>query len=291
METESPRSKYQRYLQSTIDEVSDVDEWTNIHYGFARDSGDELPEGDDDGCPTSRSRPRNSDNVPQPKTMPKPLAKAVARDVAQTVAMDMIEAIENSGPISSTATSSNPAVAGNVNEENYFVSSVPMADFFSINPVPREPLALEDYRWDLLGQGTGPEHILVINCRNLSRSIPTMTDPMIRERHLRLLRNLQNLLIQFQSGKPEEWIEAAERVRDWLNYDGDADYFEEAVTEAGSSIYDDDNEGHEGEEECSDGRSDHSYDYDENDAGDGDRPQEERVADSAGMGGSSSAAG
>ena len=96
VETESPRSKYQRYLQSTIDEVSDVDKWTNIHYGFARDSGDELPEGDDSGCPTSRSRSRNSDNVPQPKTRSKPLAKAVARDVAQTVAMDMIEAIENS---------------------------------------------------------------------------------------------------------------------------------------------------------------------------------------------------
>ena len=73
-----------------------------------------------------------------------------------------------------------------------------------------------------------------------------------------------------------------------MNYDGDADYFEETVTEAGSSIYDDDNEGQEGEEEeRSDSRSDRSYD---DDAGDGDRPQHGRVADSAGTGGSSSVA-
>jgi hypothetical protein len=106
---------------------------------------------------------------------------------------------------------------GTMNEANYFLSSVPMADFFSIIPVLREPLALEDYRWDLLGQGNGPENLLVINCRNLSRAIPTMADPMARQRHLRLLRNLQNLLIKFQSGKREDWIEAAERVQDWLN--------------------------------------------------------------------------
>ena len=34
-ETESPRTRHQRYLQSSMDEVSDVEDWSNIHYGYA----------------------------------------------------------------------------------------------------------------------------------------------------------------------------------------------------------------------------------------------------------------
>ena len=67
-EPESPRSRYQRYLRSTVEEVSDVGDWANIHYGFARES-DDLPEVNDHGIPTSRSRSRGSDNEPQPKTI------------------------------------------------------------------------------------------------------------------------------------------------------------------------------------------------------------------------------
>jgi hypothetical protein len=48
---------------------------------------------------------------------------------------------------------------------------------------------------------------------------------------LRLLRNLQNLLVKFQSGNPEKWIEAAEQVRSWLNDDCAMEFFEEAETE------------------------------------------------------------
>ena len=158
----------------------------------------------DDGIPTTRSRSRasNDDEVPQPKTMPKALAKQVPRRIAQDVAEDMIEAIENSG--AGPSSSMEPPSLGIVNESNYFLSSVPVANFWNIMPVPREPLALDDYRWDLLGQGIGPENLVVINCRNLSRAIPTMENPMERERHLRLLRHLQNLLIRFQSGRPED---------------------------------------------------------------------------------------
>ena len=35
VEEESPRSRYQRYLQSTLEEVSDPDDWCDIHYGHA----------------------------------------------------------------------------------------------------------------------------------------------------------------------------------------------------------------------------------------------------------------
>lgn len=49
-----------------------------------------------------------------------------------------------------------PPRAGVVNDSNYLPSSVPVANFFNIMvmPVPREPLALDDHRRDLLGQGT-----------------------------------------------------------------------------------------------------------------------------------------
>ena len=81
-------------------------------------------------------------------------------------------------------------------------------------PVPRAPDALDDYPWDQLQlmQGIGPENVLH-NCRGLSNSIPLQRDPVERARMLRLLRNLQNLLVKFQSGNPEKRIEAAERVR------------------------------------------------------------------------------
>ena len=82
-------------------------------------------------------------------------------------------------------------------------------------PVPRAPDALDDYPWDQLQlmQGIGPENVVLHNCRGLSNSIPLQRDPVERARMLRLLRNLQNLLVKFQSGNPEKRIEAAERVR------------------------------------------------------------------------------
>jgi hypothetical protein len=47
------------------------------------------------------------------------------------------------------------------------------------------------------------------------------------------------LLIKFQSGNPELWIEAGEQVRAWVNDERSIDFFEEA----GSSLHE------EGEEE------------------------------------------
>ena len=100
---------------------------------------------------------------------------------------------------------------------------------------------------------------------------------------------MQNLLIKFQSGKPENWIQAAEQVRDWVNHDGAVDFFEDALTEAGDSLYSASHPAEEGEEEEEeeerDDASDRSYDYDYDGddgsgqpRGDGDRPPDGRVA-------------
>ena len=106
-----------------------------------------------------------------------------------------------------------------MNDRNYFLCSVPVANYFGIMPVPRAPDALDDYRWDQIMQGIGPEHLVVLNCSNLSNYIPLEQDPQVQRRHQRLLRNLQNLLVKFQSGKAELWIETAEQTKSWLDDD------------------------------------------------------------------------
>ena len=244
-EDESPRTRYDRYRQSTMEEVSDPDEWTNIHYGFAPDDSDADAAGSGE-LPISRSRSRErlEGQVPEPKTMPKPLTKSVARRVAMDKAMEMLEEKDFSG--GATSTTSAPS-AGVLTETNYFLSSVPMASFFNISPVPREALALDDYRWDLLMQGVGPEDLVVHNCRRLSNEIDEEPNHMRQYGMRRLLRNLQNLLVLFQSGRPERWMEAADRVMDWCNHDGAMDFFDLAETEAGSPRSN--HEGEHGEEE------------------------------------------
>ena len=80
-------------MQSTMDEVSDPDEWCTLHYGPALS---ESGEGETADAATPRSRSRGSDNGnPVPKSMPKPLAKQVARRVALDNALEMAETISN----------------------------------------------------------------------------------------------------------------------------------------------------------------------------------------------------
>ena len=105
-EEESPRQRYQRYVQSSMDEVSDVEEWQNIHYGYAHDVQSD-PQGEDEaGLETARSRSRGSArDEPQAKTMPKPLAQQVKRRIALDTALDMAETLENSGTASGSSAS------------------------------------------------------------------------------------------------------------------------------------------------------------------------------------------
>ena len=166
--------------------------------------------------------------------MPVPLAKQVARRTAMDTAMNMADAISNSvGPSCSSA---DPNTVERT-DANYFLSSIPMANFWCISPVPRELLALDDYRWDLLMQGIGPKNLVVHNCRNLSQRIPLEPDQREKNRQLRRLRNLQNLFIKSQSGKPELWIEAGEQVPARVNDGRSIDFFEEADADAGSSLH------------------------------------------------------
>ena len=113
-------------------------------------------------------------------------------------------------------------------------------------------------------QGVGPEDLVVHNCRRLSNEIDEEPNPMRQYGMRRLLRNLQNLLVLFQSGQPEHWMEAADRVMDWCNHDGAMDFFDLAETEVGSPRSDQEGE-HEEEETLSD---DPSQPGDRDDLGD-----------------------
>ena len=105
---------------------------------------------------------------------------------------------------------------------------------------------------------------------------------MERYQTMILLRNFQNLLVMFQSGNPERWAEAADRVLSWIQGDRDLDVAEYAETEAGNSIYDDDDNYEEGEEserdddngsQPGDGPDRSGWDYDD---GEGDRDESSR---------------
>jgi len=134
---------------------------------------------------------------------------------------------------------------------NYYQDSVGVASFFHIGLVPRELSAFEDYRRDLIGQGQGPETIVVHNSRGLSNFVASCMDPIERFRAQRLLRRLHGLLVIFQTREPEQWISAAESIMEWLNTNRDWSFFDIGEREQGS-VRD------EGEEE--DRRSDESVD-------------------------------
>ena len=174
------------------------------------------------------------------------------------------------------SSSSSPPVLGIMNDRNYFLCSVPVANYFGIMPVPRAPDALDDYRWDQIMQGIGPEHLVVLNCSNLSNYIPLEQDPQVQRRHQRLLRNLQNLLVKFSvwQSRVVDWnCRTNEELAWWWSA---CSFFEGPDTEFGSvaegeeSETDDDpsqpGDGGGGDDDArgdGDGRGRPNYDYDE----------------------------
>eukprot|EP00435_Cladocopium_sp_Y103_P076019 s7_g73.t1 len=115
----------------------------------------------------SRSFHNDDDLVPRPKAMPKPLAKQVSKNQAMEKAMKMAE--ECDANTSAPSSSTEPPMLGIMTNNNNFLISVPLANYFNISPVPRAEDAVDDYRWDWLMQGIGPENVAVHTCRDLSR--------------------------------------------------------------------------------------------------------------------------
>ena len=163
---------------------------------------------------------------------------------------------------------------------NYFQDPRAVAVYYGVGLVPRESVAFEDHRWDLIMQGLGPETVLVHNCRELSQYLADCTDLVERSRLQRLLRSLQAPLVMFQSKEPQLWIDAAYHVRDWLDAGRDWNFFEEGTTRHGAQY-------EEGEEEE---RDDDDDDVDPQDLPHADDGGGDRDGREAGEGGASSSA-
>ena len=86
--------------------------------------------------------------------------------------------------------------------------------YFQIGMVPREYAAFENYRWDLIVQGCGPETILVHNGKNLSAFIAECSKFPERWSIERPLCHLHSLMVMFQSGDPRLWIDAAFKLKE-----------------------------------------------------------------------------
>ena len=97
--------------------------------------------------------------------------------------------------------------------------------------VPRDYPALEDFRWDEIMQGMGPETILIHNCKEFNQIIYDTVEPVHGVAMQRLLRHLHALMVKFQSKDPLQWIDAAYRLKDWLQADRDWSFFDEGSTE------------------------------------------------------------
>ena len=180
-----------------MEEVSDPDEWRGTRYGFGTADNPAA------GGATSRSRSREGSrdgDTPVAKAMPKLLARNVERRIALETAIKMAQDKRLSG--AEPSSSMEPPMLGSMTEGNYFLSSVPMANFWHIMPVPRVPDALDDCRWDLLTQGIGPENLVVINCNNLANYIPLEVDPLEQ-------RRLQRFF--------EEPAEFADQISNWTS--------------------------------------------------------------------------
>ena len=225
-DTETRSQRYLRYVQSSQCEVSDPDEWADVHYGPARSRS------------RSRDTPMTSPERPSPKAMPKILAERRRCRVADEVAEEMVrtaeEEQERRGTQPSPSAGSVPQTLPADDNVNYFRDSLTVANYFGVGMVPREYAAFEDYRWDLIMQGLGPETILVHNCRELSHYIAECGDLVERHRLQRLLRSLQALLVMLQSKDPNLWIDAAYNVRDWMEAGRSWNFFEEGSTAMGS---------------------------------------------------------
>ena len=90
---------------------------------------------------------------------------------------------------------------------NYVMDSWDVANYFDVGLVPRDEAAFEDYRWDLIMQGLGPETILVPNTHDLFHFISMCSNPNECASLQRLLRSLQN----FAGDVPEQFSAALGR--------------------------------------------------------------------------------
>eukprot|EP00435_Cladocopium_sp_Y103_P072532 s101_g40.t1 len=191
-ETESER--YQRYVQSTQSEVSDADEWADVHFGHAgeamRDQGQERGQMRQHQC-LRRERCRsillNSVMADwQKRELSKRLEKQKKKAQAWNSFEQFCKCFQVEQKVTSAGTLSCKALGL---KQSWFTTAAISPTIFS-----------------------------------------TCSDPVERAVLQRLRGSLQTLMVMSQSKDPQLWTDAAERVRWWLGADGDWHYFAEGST-------------------------------------------------------------
>ena len=191
-EEESPRSRWRRYVQSGQDEVSEPDEWADIHCGPSTPISTPRRQ---------RSRSRETPMCTQSTPMPRAMQKVIAYRRDQRLAGERGEAMVrhaeseqerrgvrqaggkrgSKGSASSSMMATTVSIGATANDnKNHFADSYSIAQCFDMGMVPRDDAAFDDYCRDLIMQGMGPETILVHNCRELNQIIAESVDPMER---------------------------------------------------------------------------------------------------------------
>ena len=167
---------------------------------------------------SSTARGSTDAEVPVPKSMPNPLANAVARNQAMHVS-DLIANMM-------------AAQVAAQNDEVFYEHTRLVMKFYGMDPVPRDPNMLEDYRFEAINAGQGPETKLIRE----TREVRTWADRNLsmRQAGYRLLRHLQDLLVGLQSGDPELYAQAAREYRHFCEDGHNLDVWD-AQTEAGDS--------------------------------------------------------
>jgi hypothetical protein len=226
--TETPEERYRGYVQSEQCEVSDPDERADVHYGHLRSR--------------SRSRETTPGTTPD-RPIPKLCRNLLQKDENAVLQIKQLKRWYNK----QNENEKDEEYAKFFNQQDQGQQPCLLERQYQLLPrlpcrskllwhglVPRERSAFEDYRWDLIMQGLGPETVLVDNCRELSHYLVDCRDLVERSRLQRLLRNLQALLVMFQSKEPQLWIDAAYHVRGWLDAGRGWSLFEEGSTIQGS---------------------------------------------------------
>ena len=227
--------------------------------------GADEPDDDENGSPpramgsagldppeTARSRtPPGFSDVPQAKTMPKALQDARAREEAMhwsdMVAQHIIEQAEQ-------------------DSEGVLQHSTNVMSWYLMDPVPRNSSALSDYRWEAINGGLGPEVCLIKEMNNLRGWIERVTNPKQKHRGKKLLKHLQDLLVQLQRGDSTDYFRAACELKNYADNGSSLDHFSPFSSESEGTTrvqQDDDRTGDHSDQRDNDSRDGEDEDADE----------------------------
>ena len=245
-EEESPRSRWRRYVQSGQDEVSEPDEWADIHCGPSTPISTPRKQ---------RSRPRETPMCTQSTPMPRAMQKVFAYRRDQRLVgergEDMVRHAESEqerrgvrqaggkrgskGSASSSMMATTVSLGATANDnQNHFADSYSVAQCFDMGMVHAmmQPSMIIVGTWSC--KEWGQKQFWSTTAESSTRSLPRAWILWSVWLCNDLLRHLHGLMVKFQWKDPLQWIDAVFLLKDWLQAERDWSFFDEGSTENGS---------------------------------------------------------